>query len=715
VPRPTDHTIADSRVVAQSLAIAAILAVVIALVVAGRGKGLDAGHGARAAVVLSWIAAGAALAARPQPRRSGVSVLAGSLLGALTYLAAAGAEQGWRGDRGDLAAAAEGFGVALLGAAALHLLVALPTGRLGSPARVRGVATGYALAAAVGLGYALGPGDLPAWARWALWTGAVTAGLPAAHQRYRASSGLVRQRLQWLGCGAALSAAAAAVVLALDVLVDWPAQSGAVAGAGTALMPLAVAASAWPAVAAHAEAMVVQTVRVAGIAVVVLGAFLLVVLGLGRVPTEEERGFLGLSIAAAALAVAVHGPTRDRLTEQANRLVYGERHAPEEVLRTFGNRLTRAIAMDELLLQLTESLRKTMALSGAEVWTGAGERFQRVASTPDRGPGRGPDRLRIDVQTLPVVVRTGVAGRTWASLWLPALVGAWAEDDRPGPMRVAPICHAGELFGLIVVHRDARSELFTEADDRVLGELSRQVGLAVHNEQLDSALRITLDEISHQAEELRASRARIVATADAERRRIERNLHDGAQQHLVAMAVNLRLARDLFASDPSAATGMLDALVSSVKDTIQELRDLAHGIYPPLLLDSGLAEALDAAAARCPLPVTVDAAGIGGAVGTRRYPIDMEAAVYFCCSEALQNAAKHAPGSSVHVRLWQDDAALRFTVRDDGPGFADEVVPSGQGLVNMADRLGAIGGSVQWEVAPGGGARVSGSVPLPGT
>ena len=137
---------------------------------------------------------------------------------------------------------------------------------------------------------------------------------------------------------------------------------------------------------------------------------------------------------------------------------------------------------------------------------------------------------------------------------------------------------------------------FREEDDRVLADLARQVGLALHNAQLDTALQSSMDELRRQADELRASRARVVASGDAERRRVERNLHDGAQQHLVALAVNLRLAKDVVAEDPAAGAEMLDELGTRVQETIQELRELAHGIYPPLLVDSGLGEALRAVA-----------------------------------------------------------------------------------------------------------------------
>ena len=243
----------------------------------------------------------------------------------------------------------------------------------------------------------------------------------------------------------------------------------------------------------------------------------------------------------------------------------------------------------------------------------------------------------------------------------------------------------------------------------MLSELARQVGLALHNVRLDSALQASLDELRHKAEELQASRARIVVAADAERRRIERDLHDGAQQRLVALAVKLGLARRLVDGDLDQARGMLDELRDEVKDAVEELRSLAHGIYPPLLLDQGLAAALGSAAQRATIPTRVEAGPIG------RYPADVEAAAYFCCMEALQNAMKHAgPEATVVVRAWEKDGALRFTVTDDGAGFDAAAKAAGHGFVNMGDRLGAIGGSLRVESSPGGGTSVIGVLPLAG-
>ncbi len=242
----------------------------------------------------------------------------------------------------------------------------------------------------------------------------------------------------------------------------------------------------------------------------------------------------------------------------------------------------------------------------------------------------------------------------------------------------------------------------------MLSELARQVALALHNMQLDSALQASLDELRLANEELRASRARIVAAGDAERRKLERNLHDGAQQHLVALAVKLRLAKDAVDDDPPGAIELIDDLRTDLQDAIQDLRSLAHGIFPPLLVSGGLTEALPAAASRSALPTTVQAEGVG------RYPAELETAVYFCCLEALQNAGKHAgEGAKATVRLWEERGVLHFEVADTGAGF-DFSGPAakGHGFVNMADRLGAIDGVLTVDSAPGRGTRIAGRIPV---
>jgi signal transduction histidine kinase len=584
-------------------------------------------------------------------------------------------------------------------AISFHFLLALPDGRLHDSVRRFMAVSGYVVAVAVGLVFVVDQRPFSVTDGAISWSIAGVLAIAPMRARYIGSIGHHRERMEWFGIGVTLAATVALMATVLHLLVGWPGPLGAVTAAATVLVPLGLLAGESRRMGPHASRGLVQVLAVFGFVVVVSAIYLVVVLGLGHAPkTTGDKEVLALSMVASGVAALIFVPVRARFLESATRFVYGSREAPDEVLRTFGSRLTRAIPMDELLLQLAESLRKTMNLTSAEVYTGTGEVLERTASVPDLGPGS----LVVSPRERPVVTRAGVSGTAWASVWMPALVkGREAEQ-----VRVAPVSHAGELLGLIVAERSAMASAFSEDDDRVLTDLARQVGLALHNSQLDTALQTTLDEVRKQADALRESRARIVASGDAERRRVERNLHDGAQQHLVALAVNLRLAKDIIVDDREAGMEMLDQLAGEVQETIQELRELAHGIYPPLLVDSGLLEALRAAANRNPLPVDIHGEGIG------RYPSETEAAVYFCCLEALQNAAKHAPDSRVEVRLWEESGGLLFTVSDDGPGFDPDTAQRGHGYVNMADRLGAIGGTVRWDSDVGKGSQVRGSVPL---
>jgi signal transduction histidine kinase len=659
---------------------------------------LTGGEVVRGLLVAGWALAGAALASRSQLRPFAKIVLAGATVAGIGFVGCAALADKWTGTGHDGFALARPITVALLPAIGFVALLALPHGALGTRARRVTAFAGLASAFVAGIALWTDRPDLPVWPIWLLGLVLLAAAVPAAHRSYQETAGLDRQRLQWVGCAVAVVAEAALVLLALEVFTGWPDNVSEPLAAISLILPLALAAWTSNRLVSRADRLLVHTVSVAGLTGVVVAVYLVIVLGLGRVPNDSERHLLVLSMVAAAVSVALYLPARRRLAEVANRLVYGERQAPDEVLSTFGSRLSRAIPMDELLLQLAESLKKTMALACAEVWTGTPERLERTTSVPDRGSAV----LQLTPAEQPVVARAGVSGNAWAEVWVPTLLHG--REDRQ--LRIAPVAHSGELLGLIIVERPGNGDPFTEEDERVLTELARQVGLALHNVQLDSALQASLDEVRRQAEELRASRARLVAAADAERRKIERNLHDGAQQQLVALAVNLRLAKDIISDDPETAAEMLDELAQGVKDTIQELRDLAHGIYPPLLMDSGLGEAMRAAANRSPLEVDVTADGIG------RYPTEVEAAVYFCCLEALQNASKHAPDAHVAVRLWEEEQALRFEIADDGPGFDPATATRGHGFTNMSDRLGAIGGTVRWDSAPGEGSKVAGTVPV---
>ncbi|MGQ0432811.1 MAG: GAF domain-containing sensor histidine kinase [Microthrixaceae bacterium] len=646
-----------------------------------------AGSWVRAALVALWAVAATTLALRGASRL-GLIVAAAAATGGVCAATAASADL----------ALVHAIAACAVPAFALHLECVIPDGRLTRPAHRNLVIVGYAVAAGTGL--VLGGSDrVPAVVGIAgAAVAALAIGAPVAHQRYRTSYGVSRQRLQLIGCATAIIVEVALVVAALRVLVDWPAHAGAIAAGATALVPLALAAGTSPKISRNVDRLLVHTVSATGLTAVVVLVYLVIVIGLGRAPADTERTLLVLSMVAAAVSSVAYVPARERLAETANRLVYGERHPPDEVLRTWGSRLSRSIPMDELLLQLAESLRKVLVLRRAEIWTGTPDRLELAVSVPDR---TAPPLL-LGPKEQPVVARAGVTGNAWLEVWLPSLLAGRANPQ----LRVAPAVHSGTLLGLLVIERAADGDQFTEEDDRVLTELARQVGLALHNVQLDSALQESLVNLQRANEDLQASRARIVATGDAERRKIERNLHDGAQQHLVALAVNLRLTKDMLSDDPDGAAEMLDALADSVKDTIQELRNLAHGIYPPLLMDSGLPEALRAAANRSPLSTAVEADGLS------RYSSEVEAAVYFCCLEAMQNAGKHARGAELRICVRETDGLLHFEVSDDGPGFDAATAKAGHGYMNMSDRVGAIGGVVDWRSTPGSGTTVVGEIPL---
>jgi signal transduction histidine kinase len=197
----------------------------------------------------------------------------------------------------------------------------------------------------------------------------------------------------------------------------------------------------------------------------------------------------------------------------------------------------------------------------------------------------------------------------------------------------------------------------------------------------------------------------LVEAQDAERRKIERNLHDGAQQQLIAVTIQLALLEES-ADDPSVVRDLAPVVKDGVRAALNELRDLARGIYPPLLADQGLVLALQAQARKASLSVEIDADGIG------RYPQDAEAAVYFCTLEALQNIAKYASASRATVGLSCSDGSLSFTVTDDGTGFDTVTTRHGTGLQGMADRLAALGGALQVRSRPGHGTTLSGELPV---
>jgi signal transduction histidine kinase len=257
--------------------------------------------------------------------------------------------------------------------------------------------------------------------------------------------------------------------------------------------------------------------------------------------------------------------------------------------------------------------------------------------------------------------------------------------------------HQGEVLGALTVTK-RRGESLTPIEIKLMDDLAHQAGLVLKNVGLTADLQARLVD-------LRASRQRLVAAQDDERRKLERNLHDGAQQYLVAIKVKLGLAGMLLTKDPDKAKATLTQLKGDADEALETLRDLARGIYPPLLAEKGLPTALQAQARKATLPVTIDADGVG------RYSQDTEAALYFCILEALQNVQKYAQASSATVRLRELGDQLSVEVADDGRGFDVRNTLRGNGLTNMEDRLDALGGALQIASSPGNGTTLRAVIP----
>ncbi|HJT38379.1 MAG TPA: GAF domain-containing protein, partial [Actinomycetota bacterium] len=450
-----------------------ILSALIALGLAGWSLTLvsgspTAGDYVRFSVVALWALCGGSLVLR-RPREPMGSLIVGFAgagavwaLGA-AFLADKAAGSGAR-DLGNVFRAA---GLALLPAVGMHILFGLPDGVLPKRSRRIAVLIGYVVSVGVAVYLWSQRPKLPYWPVIVTAAIALFAGAIVSTSRYNKSRGLERQRMQWFGWSMTVACAIAVFAGATRLLVNWPTNAIETAAVAALSIPLALAFGATTKRVGRVDRLLAQTVSVAGLTGVVLLTYILIVLGLGHAPTHDQRTLLLLSMIAAVIAALLYVPTRERLTSIANNIVYGERHAPDEVLRTFGSRLSRAIPLDELLLQMAESLRKTLALDLVEVWTGSGGSLERRVCDPDRPV----IHMKIGPKELQVVTRAGVSGPAWIKVWLPQLI-----EKREGSMvRVAPITHQGELLGMIVVERRDPDEAFGEENERVMTELARQV------------------------------------------------------------------------------------------------------------------------------------------------------------------------------------------------------------------------------------------------
>ena len=506
-----------------------------------------------------------------------------------------------------------------------------------------------------------------------LGTVLLTVAFVSLVDRYRSSGREVRQQIKWI----ALTAAAGAFcsVVALLAIAATGDASNPVTVAAYIAMPV-IALFGIPAVITVAilkhglyqiDVIINRAVQYGLLSAALSAVYILIVVGIGT-----TAGYAGgpLLNAAAALAIAVlFQPLRRRAQLFANRLVYGRRATPYQALSDFAGDMAGQLDLSEAVGKMVTVLAGATGADRAEAWIRVGTQLLPAAIWPHESPSSA-------------AIALGPGGG------LPAFEGS---------SRAVAVQHGGELLGALSLQKP-RSEPLTSTEDELLRHLASQAGLVLRNAALTAELQATIDE-------LRASRRRLVEAQDAERRKIERNLHDGAQQQLIALMIQLGLLEES-ADDPAAVRQLAPALKDGLRAALDNLRDLARGIYPPLLADQGLVPALQAQARRASLPVEIEADGTG------RYPQDTEAAVYFCLLEALQNITKYAGASRATVGLSCSGGSLRFTVTDDGAGFDTASARNGTGLQGMADRLAALGGALHVRSQPGHGTTLSGELPV---
>jgi signal transduction histidine kinase len=391
-------------------------------------------------------------------------------------------------------------------------------------------------------------------------------------------------------------------------------------------------------------------------ALVLVGASVLVVGRGGGVPPD-----LVLGLVAGILLALLVGILRIPARRLADRVVYGGRATPYEVLSEFGERVGETYSTEDVLPRMAQLLGEATGARAARVWLRIGNEMRADASWPTDAPSA--HNVPVGGDELP----------------------DFGDDD------AFEVRHQGELLGALTVSLAANDPM-NPTKEKLARDMAAQAGLVLRNVRL--------------IEDLRESRRRIVSAQDERARALERNIHDGAQQQLVALSVKLRLADGLVDRDPAKVHELLADLQTQTTETLEDLRDLARGIYPPLLADQGLPSALEAQARRSPTPVAVEPDGV------HRYGRDVESAVYFSCLEALNNASKYAEASAVTIQLSQEDGWLRFEVVDDGRGFDLDRRSYGTGLQGISDRLEAIGGRLDVRSAPGRGTSVSGAIPI---
>ncbi|GAB2651636.1 GAF domain-containing sensor histidine kinase [Kribbella swartbergensis] len=520
--------------------------------------------------------------------------------------------------------------------------------------------------------------------------------------RFRKADPVARQQLKWVLVAAALTGLANLARVALDTAGGALGTAGTVVGLIADPLPaLAIALAVlryrlWELDLFISHAIVYGTIWVA-----LSAAFIGVALGAGLL-----AGGSGVLVPLLlALAVAVAGrPLLARLERLVRRLVYGPEPAGYAAVVRYTDMLTEASRSGTLAQAIAESVQRALGTNWAGVWlhvqSGGTSILQPAAIA---GCDVGPAGVASDEQIAALQASTGGL----LADDMPSELATFGVLQDVEPSAVFPLVAGTDLVGIIACGRRPQHPLVS-SDLELLGVLGQEAALALRNVRLESELRRRLDEIEEQTRQLRRSRQRLVSVQDAERRRIERDLHDGVQQQLVALAAKLKRAS---LAAPAAAQQLLTEAATEAEETVFALQDLARGIYPSLLADQGLPAALRTHAARVPAAVRVE---VEPALTGRRFGRDQEAALYFVALEAMANAQKHAAGAELTVSVHGADDFRRLVleVHDDGPGFSLTDPTGGSGLQNMADRIAAVGGTLDIDSRPGAGTWIRAEVPL---
>ena len=483
--------------------------------------------------------------------------------------------------------------------------------------------------------------------------------------RFRHSRGTERQQLKWVYFGLAISIP----LLVLGVVGYNFGIGGYFSIAPFVILPVTITIAVLRYRLYDIDLVINKTVVFVVLAAFITGVYAVIVVGLGQLLPIGE-GNLGLAIAATAVVAVAFEPVRVRVQHWANRLVYGRRATPYEALAAMTARLGDSTDPGAALAEAARLLAEGTGAGQAVIWVAQEGLLVPRASAGQAG--LGPEPVARSGPELPALPETDLAQ---AVRYEGQLVGALSLTKRPG-------------------------EGVSTADRRLVEELAGQAALLLVNTRLRSRL-------NDRVEELRGSRRRMLAAQDRARRALERDLHDGAQQELVALKVKLGLARTIATREGATELATQLADTATVADqAVDTLRDVARGIYPPLLESEGLPAALSAQARRADLSVTVlDRAA-------RRYPREVESTAYFCAVEALQNTVRHAGAKNAHIELDGIDSTLTVTVTDDGHGFDADSTVYGAGLAHMTDRADAAGGALRVTSRPGHGTTIVLTLPV---